>query len=400
MLSRRNLLVRSAGFGLLSLGAPAPGLWRQVAKAADPHRGLPILVVIELTGGNDGLNTVVPFAEDSYHKNRPTLRIEPRAVLKLDDRVGLHPAFKELHRTWEAGDLAVVQGVGYPNPNRSHTSSMEIWQTGAVGPAPIAGWLGRAADANPALSLCNVSTQSLPLALRGRRAVPQFLSSVADYRLAPGASVAELPPGPGADDPVLSQARRQFAVARELSARLNALDVGRSGPAPDTAASAAETLEGRLETIRSLIEADLPFRVYYTAQEGFDTHAFQVFTHLDLLGKVSRGVAGFLNKLKSSRLDERVVVLVFSEFGRRLKENASRGTDHGAAAPVFLAGRSVKGGLIGPAPDLAKLDDIGDPRYAIDFRDVYATVVRRWLGVDPEPILGKRNDSLALVEGT
>jgi uncharacterized protein (DUF1501 family) len=143
MISRRDLLIRSVGLGLgtgvFSMGWPVPNLWQRAAAAAEPRADLPILVVIELTGGNDGLNTVVPFADDIYQKSRPTLRIEPDKVLKLDDRVGLHPALKELHQLWDSGDLAVIQGVGYPNPNRSHTRSMEIWQTGVVGPAPVAG---------------------------------------------------------------------------------------------------------------------------------------------------------------------------------------------------------------------------------------------------------------------
>ena len=144
------------GVGDLSLGSRAPGLWRQAAAAAEPRADLTILVVVELTGGNDGLNTVVPHTDDIYHKSRPTLRVEPEKVLKLDDRVGLHPALKDLHALWESGDLAVIQGVGYPNPNRSHTRSMEIWQTGSVCAAPPAGWLGRAADANAALGACHV----------------------------------------------------------------------------------------------------------------------------------------------------------------------------------------------------------------------------------------------------
>ena len=153
-----------------------------------------------------------------------------------------------------------------------------------------------------------------------------------------------------------------------------------------------------LETIRRLIEADSGFRIYYTAQEGFDTHATQRFTHQDLLRKVSQGVAGFLKNLKPSRLDERVVVLVYSEFGRRLQENASGGTDHGTSAPVLLAGKPVKGGQIGPPPDLAHLDDVGDPRFTTDFRDVYATLLRQWLAIAPEPILGHWEGGLALIE--
>jgi uncharacterized protein (DUF1501 family) len=399
MLSRRDLLIRSAGLGLgsglLSLGAPVPCLWRQAASAAEPRSDSTILVVVELTGGNDGLNTVVPHADDIYHKSRPTLRIEAEKVLKLDEHVGLHPSLKELHALWNAGDLAVLQGVGYPNPNRSHFRSMEIWQTGAVGPAPPAGWLGRVADANPAVNLCHIGQQAVPTAVRGLKSIPQALASLADYRLTTGAALTGVPDADQPGDALLGQIDRQYATARELSTRLAAIPADR---AVAESVSSPETLEGRLETIRRLIEADLPVRVYYTAHEGFDTHAAQRYTHQALLRKASQGVAGFLKNLKASRLDERVVVLLFSEFGRRLKENASNGTDHGAAAPVLLAGRPVKGGLIGPPPNLAQLDDGGDPRFTTDFRDVYATLLRRWLAIDPEPILGRGDGALAFLE--
>jgi len=371
-----------------------PNLWQRAAVAAEPRADLPILVVVELTGGNDGLNTVVPFADDIYHKSRPTLRIEPDKVLKLDARVGLHPSLKELHQLWGSGDLAVIQGVGYPNPNRSHTRSMEIWQTGVVGPAPVAGWLGRCADANNTLKLCHVGPQSASLAVQGRKTVPQALASLADYRLSPGASLADPDETARGGDSILNQVRGQFAAARGLSAQLAAIPADRA--AHDTASP--ETLEGRLETIRRLIEVDLPLRVYYTTQDGFDTHAGQRYTHQDLLRRVSQAVSGFLTSLKTSRLDERVVVLLFSEFGRRLKENASNGTDHGAAAPVLLAGRPVKGGLIGPPPNLSKLDEGGDPSFTTDFRDVYAALLGRWLAIDPEPILGRRAGSLTFLE--
>jgi uncharacterized protein (DUF1501 family) len=238
-----------------------------------------------------------------------------------------------------------------------------------------------------------VGRQAVPLAVRGRKAVPQALASVAEYHLAPGAGLVGLATAGGPGDPVLDPVRRQFAAARELSDRLAKIPAG-----PIGSEATAETLGGRLETIRRLIEADSPFRIYYTTQEGFDTHATQRYTHLDLLRKVSQGVAGFLEHLKAGRIDERVVVLVFSEFGRRLKENASGGTDHGTAAPVLLAGTPVKGGLIGPPPDLSRLDHGGDPRFTTDFRDVYAALLQGWLAVDPELILGRRDRGLALIE--
>ena len=386
MFSRRNFLARSAG--VMSLGSLAPGLWRRAAAAAEPRKDATILVVLELTGGNDGLNTVVPHADEVYHKSRPTLRVEPAKVLKLDDRVGLHPALKDLHKVWEAGDLAVVQGVGYPNPNRSHSRSMEIWQTGSVGQAPRpAGW-GGSGTHTPRFERCHVGQGTMPLAVTGRKTVAQSLSSIADFRLTAGAT---MPSDAGKEglDPLIDQVRLRYASARDLSARLDRI--------PTDAAAAPETLEGRLDIVRRLIEADTPFRIFYTSQEGFDTHASQLYTHQELLRTLARALGEFLARLRSSKLDERVLVLVFSEFGRRLKENANHGTDHGTAGPVFVAGSAVKGGLVGPQPNLSDLDESGDPRFGVDFRDVYATLLRHWLDVDPVPILGERNCGLHLI---
>lgn len=393
MTTRRQFFQLGFGAGAFALGAPLPGVWRQAASAAEGRADLPILVVVELTGGNDGLNTVVPHADDVYHRSRPKLRIEPSKVLRLDDRVGLHPSMTDLHKLWDAGELAIVQGVGYPEPNRSHFRSMEIWQSGTLGDAAPAGWLGRAADAAPVLRPCHVGPQAVPLAILGRRVVPQSLASIADYQLVPGAELIETAgPGGGGGDAVLDAIRQRYSSARELSARLAKLPAQAAPPHQ----ADEKPLAGRLETVRRLIEADAGFRVYYTALGGFDTHAAQQYQHQQLLQQLAQGVAGFLAALKASRLSERVVVLVFSEFGRRLKENASAGTDHGTCAPLFLAGKPVKGGLVGPPPDLSRLDETGDPRFAIDFRDVYATVLRKWLGVDPEPILGQRDEARVL----
>ncbi len=393
MISRRDLLIRSAGAGsgdrsVFAAERRCRACGERAAAAAEPRADLPILVVVELTGGNDGLNTVVPYADDVYHKSRPTLRIEPDKVLKLDDRVGLHPAMKELHAA-----------LGFRRPGRDPRGRLSEPEPlalpldgdladgrGRARARRRAGWAGPP-TAIPRSGLCHVGPQSVPLAVAG----PQGGAPGAGQ---PGRLSARARRRPGrsgrrgrAGDPVLDQVRRQFAAARELSARLAAIPADRR--AQDVSAS-PETLEGRLETIRRLIEADLPLPGLLHLPGRFDTHAGQRYTHQDLLRQVSQGVAGFLKSLKASRLDERVVVLLFSEFGRRLKENASSGTDHGAAAPVLLAGKPVKGGLIGPPPDLSNLDEGGDPRFTTDFRDVYATLLRRWLAIDPEPILGRR----------
>lgn len=388
MNSRRSFLKQTAA--VCSIGSTAPMVWRRAAGAAGPERDATVLVVVELTGGNDGLNTVVPHEDEVYHKNRASLRIKKDKVIQLDDRVGLNDSLKGLRPSWDGGDLAVIQQVGYPNPNRSHFESMAVWQSGATDRKATAGWLGRAADAQPALAPCHVGASTTPLAVLGRRTAPQSLAGLAEFQLAPG---ADLGPAEGEREdgrPALAAIRAEYREARDLLRRLE--DVPRDGAAPSDAGS----LAGRLETVHRLIAADAPARVYYTSLDGFDTHAAQLYTHPRLLRTLAEALAGFFNNLKESRNDARVAVLVFSEFGRRLKENASGGTDHGAAGPVFLVGPGVKGGLFGPHPDLTNLDEAGDPRFAVDYRDVYAVVLRRWLDVDPSPIVGARAATLDL----
>ncbi|MDR3620024.1 MAG: DUF1501 domain-containing protein [Paludisphaera borealis] len=390
MSSRRVFLKRTAA--VCSIGSSVPQVWRQAASAAGPDRDATILVVVELTGGNDGLNTVVPHANDVYQKSRPTLRVKPDKVLKLDDLVGLNDALKDMQPFWDGGDLAVIQQVGYPNPNRSHFESMAVWQSGAAGQAAApAGWLGRAADAHPGLSPCHVGPAAPPLAVRGRTAAPQSLASLAEFQLAPGADL-----GPAAESkntnsgPVVEAIRAQYREASDLLRRLEQV------PRDGGTLPVAGTLEGRLETVRRMIAAQAPARVYYTSLDGFDTHAAQVYAHPRLLRTLAESLAAFFKNLKESRDDARTAVLVFSEFGRRLKENASGGTDHGAPGPVLLVGPGVKGGLYGSHPDLSKLDEVGDPRFAVDYRDVYAAVLRRWLDVDPSPIVGPREAAFNL----
>ena len=330
MLTRRRLFGRGAKLGLFALGTRAPLFWQRAARAAELEQGLPMLVVVELSGGNDGLNTVVPHTDDLYAKARPTLRVDSKSVLKLDDRVGLNPGLQDLYKLWDAGDLAVIQGAGYPNPNRSHSRSMEIWQTGAVGPVPDAGWLGRAADANGSVGPCHVGSEALPLAVRGRKFFTPSIASLADYTIPAGM-------------PARDRARPVDELAREIRERSDhSIDQAKRLAAASRSlpGSATGSLEERLTTIRILIEHEPGLRVFYTATApaAFDTHTAQKFTHRELLRSVSTAVAGFLSEVRSRGLGERVVVLMFSEFGRRVRENAQGGTDHGAAGPVFLAG--------------------------------------------------------------
>jgi uncharacterized protein (DUF1501 family) len=413
-LSRRDLL----RLGTSSLLASATGVPLFLARTADAVAAEPgarakgrVLVVIQLDGGNDGLNTVVPFKDDDYHKARPRLQVAEKSVLKIDDRVGFHPALSDFAKLLEAGNLAVVQSVGYPNPSRSHFESMAIWHTAkreARTDAP--GWLARVLDLKaaapggdvPAIHL-NSGAQPQPQALVGGQWHVPSLASLEQFRRRVG--IPELAGAReqrtaldeiaarehGRPGSLLNFVERSAALSYASSARLE--KVVATGPGSDYPASA---LARRLRVIAQLIKAGLSTSIYYTQLGNFDTHANQAGMHPGLLFQLGSSVRAFIADLVKSGDGKRVVVVVFSEFGRRLTENASAGTDHGTAAPVFLAGPAVKSGLQGPYPDLRDLAD-GDPKFAIDFRRVYATLLDQWLGYPAEKVLGAKFQHLPLV---
>lgn len=398
MATRREFLAQlGSGTGLLCLGRLAAPSWAYAAdaaaKAADNGR---MLVAIELDGGNDGLNTVVPYADDIYHRNRPTLGIAADKVIKLDDHLGLHPAMTGLAKLWEKGQLRVVNSVGYPNPNRSHSSSLAIWRSGKL-PSEPTGWLGRVGDQRRDLALCHVGDGAIPLAVRQQTGAATSIGSFNDFRLRADARISA---GESrAADPTLAQIAARIEAAAALADRMK-----RQARSP-AAAAIARTSDGdgpptplaeRLAIVRTLMEQEAGFRIFYTGTTGFDTHEEQAFRHRRLLTEVSDAVSGFVEGLGTSGLGERVVVLIFSEFGRRLRENGQQGTDHGAAAPVLLAGPSVKGGFLGGPPDLKNLD-AGDVAFKVDYRDLYASLLRQWLDIDPAGILGERVSSLEVI---
>ncbi|HEX7379859.1 MAG TPA: DUF1501 domain-containing protein [Pirellulales bacterium] len=396
MFSRRQFIAHAGlSGGLVCLGNVSPPAWAKAAAAERAGGAGRMLVVVELDGGNDGLNTVVPYADDLYHRNRPTLRVAPKDVLKLDDHLGLHPSMTGLAKLWDKGRLRVVNNVGYPNPNRSHSRALEIWRSGKL-PTEPTGWLGRVADKHPELALCHVGDGAIPLAVRQRTGAAMSLGTFDDFRLRGDARIAAN--GPAADDSPLAQIAARFDAAAALAERMNhKTSTHDSQPASQSAKGAPPAkLAGHLAIVRALMEQGDEFRVFYTSTSGFDTHADQAYRHRQSLKEVSDAVAGFLEEIDTSGLGERVLVLVFSEFGRRLRENGQHGTDHGAAAPVLLAGQAVKGGFLGGPPDLTNLD-AGDVAYKIDYRDLYASLLRQWLDIDPTSVLGPRDTSLKVV---
>ncbi len=394
MLNRRRFLQNAS---LVSLTSLVPSfLPRSLSAASDNAEGR-ILVVIQLDGGNDGLNTVIPFQNDDYIKARPALHIEEKDVLKLNETLGLNPGMKAAAELFESGRLAIVQGIGYPNPNRSHFESMAIWQHARVDAAQhdSIGWLGRACDAHRTAQgspdSIFLGRDAVPIALRGRRANAVSMESESDLQL--------LTPFDPSGQSSESQLDVSAFVQRTVDDSYRAAKrFKESAPAPGKSSVSYPTsrLGRHLQLISRMIKLGGETRLFYTSHSGYDTHSAQLFTHRQLLGEFSNALRAFLDDLKESGLDERVIVLAFSEFGRRVQENDSAGTDHGVAGPVFLAGTKVQSGIHGDHPSLTVLDE-GDLKSRFDFRQVYTTLLDRWLAVDSKAILTGEFNTLPLI---
>jgi len=384
----------------LALDIPVPGGWMkalasELSGAGGDVRPNRILVVVQLSGGNDGLNTVVPYRDERYLQARPKLKIDASEVIPFQDDLGFHPSLRSLESHWEAGRFSVVQGVGYASPNRSHFESMDIWHScHRKQDRTQSGWIGRY------LSGCSDSEQKdapgvhvgaepLPLALVERGVQVHSLASIEQMRLKSKSKVMQME-GDGTasaigsvgkssedegDSDLLGFVETSTSAALEASLRLE-----KALSAPDeTGDFPSSGLGEKLKVVSRLILAGLGTQVYYVTLDGFDTHANQAAVHASLLRQWSDAVSAFCKRMQQAGLQENVLVVTFSEFGRRVSENASQGTDHGAAAPMFLAGPKFSAPLVGEHPSLNSLDD-GDLKYHIDYRDVYAAVIERWLG--------------------
>ena len=388
--SRREFLEQMSG--AFAAGVCFPGLSRRsVFAGADDGQGDRVLVVIELSGGNDGLNTVVPFREDAYYRARPQLGIKDGKLVKLDDKLGLHPELSPLKTLWDAGQLAVVNGVGYPHPNRSHFESMDIWHTGDPGQgARRAGWLGRYLEARSVAEGVDPRGMNvggdLPLAMRAEHLAVPSLSGLDSL-------VLRTDPRSGQDAALEVETMRTLAGLErpgeaETLAFLRRTLAGACAEA-DRLKQAAQTYQAavsyegglgqKLALIARMIDGAFPARVFYTATGGYDTHAGQEVSHNQLHRSLARALADFWKDLTAHKHHERVAVMVFSEFGRRVEENGSRGTDHGTAGPVLVAGGKVRGGLHGAYPSLTDLD-AGDLKFTTDFRAIQRSLLEHWLG--------------------
>jgi len=382
-----GLAIASAGDGLFGRALAAPAL----AGGGSDH----VLVLVNLQGGNDGLNTVVPYAAPEYYRYRPSLGVAPGDVLHLDGAVGLNPKLRALKAMYDRGDVAVVQGVGYPQPDHSHFRSTEIWQTAAPARYESTGWLGRYLDDArlPPENLFNAVAVSevLPEALVATTVDVPAVSQLRGYGLRSDRSAA------GRSDFAAFAADRRVpfsspylaAVSRvEGDAQRGAEELPRLLRGYTTTAAYPATPIGRsLALAAQIVGSGICTRVVYVQHGSFDTHVSQRTQHDRLLEDLANAVAAFYDDLAAHGNAKRVLTLTFSEFGRRVQENASRGTDHGEAAPLFVIGGGVRGGLYGRAPSLDRLEN-GDVTYTTDFRSVYAPILERWLGRDAAPILG------------
>lgn len=382
---------------MVSLSPLTPRFLAESAAFGAEQRGETILVVVQLSGGNDGLNTVIPYRDDRYRAARPSLVQDASTVVKLDNDLGLHQSLRGFGKLLEAKRLAIVQGVGYPNPNRSHFESMDIWHTCRMDAAAAkadrsTGWLGRSLDARKTLGetdsaiALHLGQEVQPLALAGQSVQCPSIRSLDQFRLDTAGSEARR-------QLIESSLRHQRTLDNDLlkfvSARsTGALEVSRrmEAAAQDYKTDVKYPQSGlaeKMKQIAQLIDAGLETRIYYVALDGFDTHSDQAGAHAALLEQVGGALAAFAEDLAGHGHLDRVATLVFSEFGRRVKENASRGTDHGAAAPLFVVGSKVKAGLLGKYPDLSNLDD-GDLKHHTDFRSIYAALLQNWLGWNAE----------------
>jgi len=438
MFTRREFLEQSLKTSsLVALGSTVPVFVANAADAAMPGKET-VLVVVQLTGGNDGLNTVVPFEDDDYYKARPTIAVKQQQTIKVADGIGLNGTLGGLRPLHERGELAIVQGVGYPNPNRSHFESMDVWNSADPKRKRTDGWLGRGLTlmkARPTgIPAFHIGEGDLPLALKGSTAGVPSMNTSKPFGL-------ELGGESFGNSYAASPRRRRFAVKEKVETDSSAAEVPRVRAHKSLISDVAqlssttggmqdfvrrttlqtytsidrlkelmkgETTSGdderrflparyryrfsgllsELNLVARMIQAGFGTRIFYLRLDGFDTHGDQLADHNGLLQTLGYAVSQFFETLKGGGDGKRVVLMTFSEFGRRVRENGSRGTDHGSGSCLFVAGPAVKGGLVGKHPGLKPAElDSGDVKFHTDFRRVYATLLDGWLECDSRRVL-------------
>ena len=370
----------------------------------------PVLVVLQLTGGNDYMNTVIPYADPNYYDSRPVLGIPEADVLKLDDQVGFHPSMGAMKEIYDQGDMAIVHGVGYQNPSRSHFRSMDIWHTAEPDNVTSEGWLGKVireldpGGENPVTAV-NIG-QGLPRALVAPGAAVSCVADLSTHGLLTGIEqeaqrTKMLDRFAAMYAPAVSTGVVTDYLRRTGTDLLKGVDVLKSafGSYSSSVEYASNDIASSLRDIAMIHLADLGARIFYTEHGSFDTHGAQAVTHAVLWDEASEAIADFWADLREHDADENVVMLLFSEFGRRVRDNGS-GTDHGAAGVAFAIGPRVKGGSFGEYPETgATALSEGDLVSNLDFRSAYSNIVEDWLGLDSTPIVNGRFQHPGFIEG-
>lgn len=400
VLTRRNLLTGFLGVGAAGTLASTPVLnWDDVLLAADDRplkSDTSILVLITLYGGNDGLNTVIPFDNDDYHDARPDLSYEEDEVVKLDGQYGLNPGLKGMAGMFRDGNLAIVRGVGYPESDRSHFRSMDIWQSASIENSVTTGWVGRWLDFNGGDPLAALHLGPLvPTLALGDRTTAAVLPSDAGFSTESAKLLKTLSKAHPDDTPAMKSVSASYRAATRVDSQFEAL-LAEGGPLSKIKPG-HNGLADQLDSVVACIAADVPTRVYSVELGGFDTHADEKGRQEKLLRTLDKAMTTFMKKIAGTDREKDIVVMAYSEFGRRVKANSSDGTDHGTAGPVFIAGSKVKGGFHGDDPSLTDLKD-GDLKVTTDFRDVYNELLVRGLETDPEPVLGKKRKSIGFLK--
>ncbi|MCC7528591.1 MAG: DUF1501 domain-containing protein [Candidatus Melainabacteria bacterium] len=405
--SRRKFI--HGGLGMLGLALSAQELFKLSAQAARAESRRQ-LVLIQLVGGNDGLNTVIPFGNGHYYDARPQIAVPQKDVLKLSDtlQIGLHPTMTGMQELFNSGNLAIIEGTGYASPNRSHFRSIEIWQTAEPDKIGETGWLGRYLDLacggkeREPLPALNVDAM-LPKTLVARKVVVPSVNNIYEFRFhtdphfrkdrdAQIEAFEDIYKDFDSKRPHAEALRKAGLEANHASNYLLTIVKSYKG----TVKYPSGKLGDSLKFIAQMISGGVTAPVFTVSQDGFDTHANQQRSQAGLLKQLSDALLAFQNDLKAHSLDDNVVTLVFSEFGRRVQENSGKGTDHGTAEPLFIVGSAVKGGIYGESPSLTWLDN-GDLKHTIDFRTAYATILESWLGADSVQVLGKRFEILPIL---
>ena len=402
---REFMKLSSAGIGLISFGHFAPEFVVNSARASTPlpEKDRSILVLVQLAGGNDGLNTLIPYEDSNYYNLRPTIGIKKKDALILSDKLALNGSMTKLNELYKEGKMGVIQNVGYPNPNRSHFRSTEIWETGVDSDRVTStGWVGRFLDntcsgipTDTTDPLAVHMTNNTPLSFAGHNphSTFGFVNRINrrdndDTRNMLENAYAH---NGAADDnsTFLKQTLMNTLVTeRKVQQKLDAYKPSYNYPSGNLASS--------LKNVAALIHSGFPTRVYFVSLGGFDTHSGQLGTHGGLLAQLSDALHAFQKDLEGHKLDNQVTTMTFSEFGRRPSENDSKGTDHGTAAPLFVVGSKIKGGIYGTSPNL-NLKKNQDMEFSTDFRQIYSTMLDKWMNCPAESVLGKKYQNLDII---